>query len=210
RAGPRVVEAHTRELERRRHHLVPERPHVRRRVERDLGRGVPTDKVVDRELLERIDYGATHPVPRGLGILREGLRRKAIEVEPCFPDAVEPTLLDDVDPPRAPTAKEPCDVSLSRPRSSPERAPRAITREPVEGQMPSVDRPDERLVGGRGPRAMRGKPRERRILAHMPERMRTFARIRWRRSSHYRNSRKTKDLGAFASGSLDPGPDLFS
>src|SRR5439155_940784 len=142
RAGPRVVQAHPRELERRRHHLVPERPHVRRRVERDLGRRVPTDQVVDREPLERIDYGTTHPIPRGLGILREGLSLKAIDVEPCFPDAVEPPLLDDMDPPLAPTTKEPCDVSLSRPRSSPERAPRAITREPVEGQMPSVDRPD--------------------------------------------------------------------
>src|SRR5205823_15036179 len=66
-------------------------------------RRVPTDQVVDREPLERIDYGATHPIARGLGILREGLSLKAIDVEPCFHDAVEPPLLDDMDPPLAPT-----------------------------------------------------------------------------------------------------------
>src|SRR5438046_8113038 len=88
RAGPRVAQAHPRELERRRHHLVPERPHVRRRVERDLGRRVPTDEVVDREPLERIDYGATHTVARGLGITREVLSREAIALVTGIPDAV--------------------------------------------------------------------------------------------------------------------------
>src|SRR5712691_1062522 len=57
---------------------------------------------------------------------------------------------------------------------------------------------------------MRREASDRGILADVPERMRAFTAIRRRRCAHHHPLRKTKDLGAFASGSLDPGPDLFS
>src|SRR5438477_941855 len=210
RAGPRVVEAHPGELECRGHDVVPERPHARRRPQRDLRRGVAADQVIDRDPLQRIDDGAAHPVPRGLRILGERLRRKAVEVEPRLGDPVEPAVLDDVNPRLRPAVKEPRDMFRGGPRPSPERAAWALTREPVEGHVPRIDRPDEKLITGRSLCPMRREPRDGRVFAHVPESRRTLARIWWRRSPHQRNSRKTKDLGAFASGSLNPGPDLFS
>src|SRR5207244_11985682 len=126
RAGARVVEAHPRELERRSHDLVPELAQARRRTQRELRRDVPADQVIDHEPLEWIDHGAAHPIPRGLRILGERVRRKAIQIEPRLLHPVEPAVLDHVNARLTPTVKEPPDIFLSRPAPSPKRAPPTV------------------------------------------------------------------------------------
>ncbi|HYO45816.1 MAG TPA: hypothetical protein VEY33_03925, partial [Gemmatimonadota bacterium] len=93
---------------------------------------MPAHEVVDRHELQRFDGLAAYPVARDLGILIERVRWEAIEVQPGLADALEPRFLDDVDAEIAVTFEEPSCVSVGRSRPCPERAPRAVAREPEE------------------------------------------------------------------------------
>jgi len=145
---------------------------------------MPAGEVVDRDALERLYGLAAHPIAGRVGTLRERRLGHAVEVEPRRADTLEPAILDDVAADAAVATERSVDVGVRRALPRPERAARAIPREPVERQVARVDRPDERLVRDGGLRAVRREPRERRVLAHVPEHVRPLAAIRRCRRAH--------------------------
>ena len=74
--------------------------------------------------------------------------------------------------------EEALNVVVTRRGVRPERRARAVARKPVERQVTRVDRVHERLVVRVQRLVMRGEPLDRRVLAHVPERVRAFAAVR--------------------------------
>jgi hypothetical protein len=57
---------------------------------------MPTDEVIDRDHLERIDGGAARPVAGGLMLFGERLDWETVQVQLRVADPLEPALLDHV------------------------------------------------------------------------------------------------------------------
>jgi len=140
---------------------------------------MPRLEIADLDDLERLDGLPADPKP--VPLVLERLFGEAVGNDPGAAQAFEPGGLDDMN------ARRPVEergVLCRSPRPSPEARARAIPREPVERQVSCVYRPDERLVAVRGGGDVWLEPGDRRILAHVPERVQPLVRIGRSRLAH--------------------------
>jgi len=92
---------------------------------------VSADEIADRHAVDGVHRVAAGPVPSRIG-LHERLLGHAVQLERRRRDPVEPALLDHVDARGAIAIQQLRDIGPRRVRPSPERAARALAREPVE------------------------------------------------------------------------------
>ena len=173
----RIAQPHPAELDRRRDDAIPERPEARhdseldpsRRVERRADRRARRPRAVRRALgsaSSRRPRGRARTTLRAAGTRRLGCRIRSSQAAST---ACTRSRLRGGGRRRRPSS-----------RGRPERAARTVARKPVHRQVPRVDRPYARLVALGGRADVRLEALDRRVLAHVPERMRPLADIRWR------------------------------